>query len=783
MSAYTGIPPVFKQYSQSNSMFRCLRPRCLRLRSLWSLLFGCITVLSACLASTAAATPAEAGSAAAQRQQPDWQKLAQNLGSGEFWLHSEAGRLQASALSQTTDIRLNIQGMTAHVEMTQTFRNTSDQWLAGRYLFPLPDEAAVHAYELRTGNRRIKGIIKEKQAARQSYEQAKAAGKKASLLSQQRPNLFTSRIANIAPGEEIQVVLQYIQPVRFAEGRFSLRLPTTLTPRYQAASTRAAENAGHTEGANARDSLQISANGWSSNAEENAEEGARQQAQRPHRNEKVIAETVQSRFQTSEGRAPGNRFRFTASLDSGLPLKTINSLYHELNIQRQQQRYNLELQTDTAPMDRDLVLHWQPQASAMPQAALFRESLDDADYGLLMLMPPLVHSRADTRAHTPESKETLHESPKIISRTMTYVIDISGSMSGISIPQAKQALLKSLQRLRPEDHFNIIAYNSNTHRLFATDQPATAKQKLRAQHFVRSLQASGGTEMMPALLQALNTNDPERLQQIIFITDGTVNNEAELIAKVSERLGDKRLFTIGIGSAPNAYFMRKMAEIGRGSFTFIGHVDEVNKRMDALLRLLEQPQLQNIQIHWPQGMDIEQYPEKTPDLYAGEPLLLRIKASAIAGTINISGELAESRWQQSLKLNNKKAQGGDGQHPGIAKSWARAKIAALMDKAHEGWQPEDIKNAVLPLALQHQLVSPYTSFVAIEEQISRPAEKSLHNQKLANRLPHGQSKTLAFPATATSAAQKLIQGFGLLLAAGLLMLLHSRTRQARAKAR
>ncbi len=177
---------------------------------------------------------------------------------------------------------------------------------------------------------------------------------------------------------------------------------------------------------------------------------------------------------------------------------------------------------------------------------------------------------------------------------------------------------------------------------------------------------------------------------------------------------------------------------------------------------------------------------------SGEPLLLRvkgIKGSPLSGTINISGELAESPWQQSLQLNNKEEQseGAEGksesQHPGIAKGWARAKIAALMDKAHEGWQPEDIKNAVLPLALQHQLVSPYTSFVAIEEQISRPKGQGLHNEELANRLPQGQTQALAFPATATSAAQSLLQGVGLLLAAGLLMLLHSRTRQSRTQAR
>jgi Ca-activated chloride channel family protein len=326
-------------------------------------------------------------------------------------------------------------------------------------------------------------------------------------------------------------------------------------------------------------------------------------------------------------------------------------------------------------------------------------------------------------------------------------------MGGLPIEQARASVSRALLQLRTGDSFNIIAFNSGYRRLYRAPVPASRHHLQRAREFVRQLDASGGTEMLPALQAALETPDdaapdrePSALRQVIFITDGAVGNEQALFDAIARRLGASRLFTVGIGSAPNSWFMRKAAEFGRGSHIHVGNVSDVAEKMDALFARLSRPALVGLRIDWPAG--VEAWPERIPDLYAGQPLLVaaRFGARIPAGDVAIRGEIGGRPWRQRLRVSAGEDPESVPGHSGVASLWARYKIDGLLDQLVTGRDPEAVRADVLGIALEHQLLSPYTSFVAVEEVPSRPAGAEAGVAPVANSRPRGQApQTFAFP--------------------------------------
>jgi Ca-activated chloride channel family protein len=629
------------------------------------------------------------------------------VGAGELLLRAGAGSYRPAVQLQAS-VHFQISGLIAHVRLEQTFRNDSADWVEGNYLFPLPDDAAVNRLRLVIGERVIVGEIREKQAAREIYQQALASGRKAGLVEQRRPNLFSNRVANIAPGETVTVELDYIQRVSYRDGLFSLRFPMTITPRYKG-------------GADVWQFLDP----------------------RPA----TAAEPLQP-------------IRITADLDMGLPLASVDAPYHALALSTQGQAYRIALADGVAAMHRDFLLQWRPVSGSEPQAALFNERVGGEDYALLMVLPP-----------APQAAQALP-------RELIFVIDTSGSMGGTSIDQARASLAFALDQLRGEDRFNIIEFNNQARALYPQAVDANDHNLSRAREFVRHLDAGGGTEMLSALSFALPTlrpqahpptpggpSDPageERVRQVVFITDGAVGNELELFREIEQRIGRSRLFTVGIGSAPNSWFMRKAAQVGRGDFTFIGDVLEVRERMQALFERLSQTLVADFDVVWPTA--VETWPRQIPDLYPGEPLLLVARGGAglSDGIVTVSGRSAGEDWQRTLAFATPAK--GEGGHRGVATLWARAKIASLLDEKILGADEASIRAQVLPVALQHQLVSPYTSFVAVEQQPSRPAEVGLKSVPVPNLRPQGQSpQPFAYPRTATPARLHLLTGTALLL--------------------
>ncbi|MDZ7735721.1 MAG: hypothetical protein U5P41_06210 [Gammaproteobacteria bacterium] len=275
------------------------------------------------------------------------------------------------------------------------------------------------------------------------------------------------------------------------------------------------------------------------------------------------------------------------------------------------------------------------------------------------------------------------------------------------------------------------------------------------------LKARGGTEMRSALELALGDEaESGYLRQVIFMTDGAVGNEAALFKLIRAQLGDSRLFTVGIGSAPNSHFMRKAAQFGRGTFTHIGSAAEVSRRMHESFGKLESPVAGDLQAEWPDGIEVLAYPSRLPDLYRGEPVMLAARLQDAAGSVTVSGRTAGQDWRRELALASHR------QSPGIASVWARARIADLLDEKTAGRPEDEVRNDVLEVALTHRLVSPYTSFVAVEKTPSRPADEALDKSAIPNARPDGQSdQPYAWPSTASNSRWQLVTGVLLLLAA------------------
>jgi Ca-activated chloride channel family protein len=361
-----------------------------------------------------------------------------------------------------------------------------------------------------------------------------------------------------------------------------------------------------------------------------------------------------------------------------------------------------------------------------------------------------------------------------VARETIFVIDTSGSMSGTSIEQAKAALLLALNRLTAQDRFNVIQFNSVTHVLFSQAQPVKPETLRKAVHYVDNLKANGGTEILPALKMALKGAAPaSHLRQVIFLTDGQVGNEDELFEIIRAQLGTSRLFTIGIGSAPNSHFMRKAAEFGRGTFTHIGSTSEVKAQMDAIFRKLERPALTDLRIDGHlNGIDeqIEMFPPRIPDLYEGEPIVVVLKGPALPETVTIHGIVGSAPWTTSITLKNRDPR------EGLSVYWARQKIAALMDQQHYGQDEAATRQAVLDVALAHHLVSKYSSLVAVDVTPARPADKLLQPHAMKTNLPDGQDYQAIFglPQTATSGQLQILFGLAALLAAWLMWAVRGR---------
>ncbi|OWV90511.1 marine proteobacterial sortase target protein [Rhizobium sp. N122] len=651
-----------------------------------------------------------ASAARAETQQASGQLVAfvrpNDVNSGSLLFPSKEPGFYVEAPRLKTDVAIDVSGPIARVKVTQRFQNPSQGWVEGTYVFPLPENSAVDALKMQIGERFIEGQIKPRQEAREIYEQAKAEGKKTALLEQQRPNIFTNQVANIGPGEEIVVQIEYQQTVHQSGGAFSLRFPMVVAPRYNPAPIVHTVEFNNGAGfATPRDPVE--------------------------NREKIEAPALDPREN-----AKINPVSLTVDLKAGFPLGDVKSSFHEVDIRQDgDQAKTISLKGDAVPADKDFELTWKAAPGKLPSAGLFREVKDGKTYLLAFVTPPT----APDAAAAPAKREVV------------FVIDNSGSMSGPSIEQARQSLALAISRLNPDDRFNVIRFDDTMTDYFNGLVAATPDNREKAIAYVRGLTADGGTEMLPALEDALHNQGPVApgaLRQVVFLTDGAIGNEQQLFQEITANRGDARVFTVGIGSAPNTYFMTKAAEIGRGTFTQIGSADQVASRMGELFAKLQNPAMTDISAHF-KGIAAEDIsPNPMPDLYSGEPVVLtaELPGNKTAGKLEIVGKTGDQPWRVEMDIANA-ADGG-----GISKLWARRKIDDFEARAYERQDPAALDKDIETVALAHHLVSRLTSLVAVDVTPSRPAGEPLGSAKLPLNLPEGWDFDKVFGEDATPPA-------------------------------
>jgi Ca-activated chloride channel family protein len=624
---------------------------------------------------------------------------------GRLLLKASDGK-PVEALRQSTRIRAQVTGNVARVHVTQKFENPGDDWVEGLYVFPLSVGAAVDELEMLVGERKIRGEIRRRQDARAVYEKAKSEGRRASLVDQERPNMFTTSVANIAPHSAITVDIAYLDTVPFRDGRYTLNLPLSINPRY-------------TPGMQLDPTAPLAADVV---RQANAVAESMQASGDTRVSPTATPERVSPRVQSAQ---------IEVELMPGFSLGSVRSVNHSAVIDETSSGRRVTLRGDAIPADRDFELVWTPAIVPDTEAAAFAERIDDESYVLVTLMPPQITASRTYR------------------REVLFIIDTSGSMSGPSIEQARAALRLGIERLGPNDTFNIIRFSSDASSLFQAPAIADPAAREAASRYIDRLAADGGTEIRLALdLAFAMPSASESLRQMVFVTDGSVSNEAELVKTIHERIGSARLFTIGIGAAPNAYFMREAAAAGHGSSTFIPNVNEVRERMEDVFRKLENPALVDLQVFWPGGVKAELGADLPGDVYAGDPLVIAARLPKVPqGILTLTGRSAGGVWTRQLPIKIV------GDQAGIAKLWARERIGALSREKSLGGDAGEIESRIVDLSLAHHLVSEFTSLVAVDVTPVRPMDRAVTREQAPTSAPVGGAwaDTTGFAPTATPA--------------------------------
>ena len=612
-----------------------------------------------------------------------------------------------------TDVEMKITAGISQTNVTQTFYNDTKNLLEAIYIFPLPSKATITGMELRIGNKIIASVVKEKKEAKRTYEKAKKQGKRTALLEQERENIFTTSVANFQSGETVHVSFSYLEKLEYQKGKYELNFPMVIGQRYIPYKLERDENSNVYITSEVTDAHRINPPLIPTNLE----------------NEHYLSLNIEV---------------------NGLPLKDVFSSTHAIDVEKENsQKYLISLSEEETVPDCDFNLKLYLKENNSPQISLLDSRSENSNYSLITVFPP-----------------TKKEKTTFIPRDVIFLIDTSGSMSGSSIGQAKQGLKQCLKMLRSEDQFTIIRFADE----FSYFSPALRKATLNkiesAKGYINSLQSGGGTEMQKALRYVLDL--PTRdyaLKMVVFLTDGCVGNEDTLFRLLNDKLGNGRLFTFGIGSAPNEHLMKKMAEIGRGQSRFIHSHEDVGEVMSDFFRTLDNPVLTDIDIRWINSKTCKEeiivhFPKKCPDVFYDRPLQLFANyPSNFQGKLKLSGLLNGEDVIYDFPIDYKKSN----IFPAIEKMFSRANIDDLMYQMIKTRDPETIKklkDQVLQIALDHQLVSQYTSRIAVEYELKqeKQSDGKLKTVKVPVHLPKGWDPSV-FYGTATNNYLMLLIGF------------------------
>jgi Ca-activated chloride channel family protein len=516
-------------------------------------------------------------------------------------------------LLQRTHLQTTITGPVAHVEVTQTWVNPNDVAVDGLYVFPLPEDAAVTDLMLRMGAREIHSVMKRKEEARADFEEARAQGRLAGLLDQERPNVFAQEIANLVPGERVEIVLSLDHPIRCEAGSCVWTFPAVVGPRFVPTSM--------------------------------ADPG------------RILPPVAE------EGRDTGHVLSATVDLEPGLSLSEVKSPSHPMDVERRADRSaRLVLpETAAAKLDRDVRVRYTLGGRA-PQA------------GVLAWRDPAVDplGTATIVLEAPAGEAVGPVAP----RELVFVLDCSGSMSGEPIEAAKEVVRRALRGARPGDTFQILRFSDHASGMASAPLPVSPQNVDRALAYLGTLHGEGGTVMLEGIRAALLTPaDEKRLRIVAFLTDGYIGNETEILAEVRKALGQARLFSFGIGSSVNRYLLESLAEEGRGAAAFLAPKESPEDLVKRFVARIDAPVLTDVRLTW-EGLRVEDLePARMPDLFAGQQILVHARyGNPGSGMLRVEGMRDGRPYAfETVVVLPERAE----DHEALGRLWARARIHRL----------------------------------------------------------------------------------------------------------
>lgn len=611
--------------------------------------------------------------------------------------------------SSTADIRIN--GPIAQVTVTQHYRNAGRRAINARYVFPGSTRAAVQGLTMKIGERLVRAKIKEKEEAAKLFEAAKQAGKRAALLEQQRPNVFAMDVANIMPGDDIELVLTYSELLVPEQGVYELVYPTVVGPRYGGDPIRAEKDA------------KWIANPYSDN--------------------------------DGEGRNPAAvRTGIQVSLASPVPVQDLRSVQHKVQTRwddDKSARVSLD-PSETQAGNRDFILRFRLQGERILSGLMtFRQG--DENYFLMMAQPPQRVAPA-----------------QVLRREFLFVVDVSGSMHGFPLDTAKSLMERLLAGLRPEESFNILFFSGGSSILSPEPLAATPDNIRRAMDMMRAYDGGGGTELVSALRTAFAMpRAADMARSVVVVTDGFINAEREAYDLIRENLNDTNLFAFGIGSSVNRYLIESMAHAGAGEPFVVTDASEADPVGARFRQYVDAPLLSEIALR---GKDVELYdlePREIPVMLAERPIVVfgKFRGQGKDASLELSGRAARGKYRASLPLATAESGADAALLPVL---WARHRLMRLADRT--GGDVEANRDEIVDLGLRYSLLTRYTSFVAVDEVVANPAGGA-KDVKQPLPLPQGVSQ-LALAARPMTEPELYWLGLVMLALYGLRRLGHGR---------
>jgi Ca-activated chloride channel family protein len=559
-----------------------------------------------------------------------------------------------------TRVEVDVSGVIADVVIRQTYSNDGARPISGRYIFPLSTRAAVHGMKMTIGNNVITAKIKEREEAQKEFQQAQSEGKTASLLQQQRPNVFSMNVANILPGDNVEIELRYTELLVPTDKTYEFVYPSVVGPRY---SNQPREAAAETD------------------------------------------QWVKSPY-LAEGTEPRTKFNITTRLSTGVPLQEIAVTSHDADIlQESASRATVALiDPDTFSGNRDYILKFRLAGDEI-QSGLIVHRGDDENFFLLMVQPP---------------RKVL---PALIPpREYIFVVDVSGSMHGFPLEVSKTLLKDLIGNLRSTDKFNVVLFSGASRVMAPASLTATDNNVARAIQLIDSQQGGGGTELLGALKQAYAIpRDQAFSRTILVVTDGFIAAERAALEEIRSHLHDTNVFAFGIGSSVNRYLIEGVAIAGQGEPFVVGDSTEAPDAARRFREYVQSPMLRNIALSYAgfDAYDVE--PAGIPDLFADRPIVVFGKwRGAANGVVTVSGNAGNGVYTQ--RFNMADAQSSDTDHA-LRYLWARTRIARLSDHLFDG-NADASRPEVTALGLQYNLLTPYTSFIAVHEVVRNPGGDS-----------------------------------------------------------